>query len=809
MADIKISALNPASPLTGREMIPAVQDGFPVKVYVSNVSIYGDNVIEKYTNEINIDKLYPLATGYYTLSTAIAAVAAQLRSVNAKITFKSAVNTVDTWVFNSTVDGWGNVSFWKLLGDDKVTKKIGSNLFNPTDFQTGYYINSLGEVTSNPAYGITGYIPFKQSDVNLISNFFASSDSGSYNILYDINKNKITTFKGSLATWQANVAYVIFSGPTVDLTTIMVNVGTTLLSLRPYTVLSKMVSEDSLLDECVSTDKLKDGAVTPQKASFFKLGKNLFNPNDSDVALGYYVYYGSGELSANSIYNATGYIPVVGGQNYTTSYKHQIAWYDSNKVYISGSNSSDENTTQLAPTNAAYCRCTVAETLWSVFQFELGTSQTLYEAYGLKVDSNYIPSDSFFPSLSLTRKLHILANNENSIYYKSLIERWNPYKYIIQTAGTGWNYFERYSRANGATAGDINISTYDGITLALKQSKTITVVVGNPATNNGSKTIQIIGDSFSYNGYWFDKTNQLCPALTFVGIRKSYNTLLKAEGRGGWTLALYMNSKHATNDSFSPFLHPADPYKYYGNTAFWIAVKTGSGDYGIAGFTDIANTIGFNSTTGLKAAPAANDVMYNDANARYEVYNGTAWVAIDEATLSFTINYAKYLTTWGITMPDIVGILLGCNDFRDTILTDDSFAAWKTQMDTLINSIKSAATALSKSVKIAICLPMTETASANNSAGINPIFQRANMFDARNRIIAAFDNDTYSNASVDVVDTGTAVDGDFGFDMSTIKPFAGYSGAQTEMYANNVPHPNNDGYAQLGTRLAGYIQSIR
>lgn len=36
-SNIKISALNPASPLTGREMIPAVQDGFPVKVYVSTL----------------------------------------------------------------------------------------------------------------------------------------------------------------------------------------------------------------------------------------------------------------------------------------------------------------------------------------------------------------------------------------------------------------------------------------------------------------------------------------------------------------------------------------------------------------------------------------------------------------------------------------------------------------------------------------------------------------------------------------------------------------------------------------------------
>ena len=180
-----------------------------------------------------------------------------------------------------------------------------------------------------------------------------------------------------------------------------------------------------------------------------------------------------------------------------------------------------------------------------------------------------------------------------------------------------------------------------------------------------------------------------------------------------------------------------------------------------------------------------------------------------EVTLAFTFNYGKYLTTWGITMPDIVGVMLGCNDFRSVVLTDAAFATWKTNMDALLTSVQSAATSLGKTVKIAICLPMTETASANNSASINPAFQRANMFDARRRIIEAFDKDDYSTIGIDVVDTGTAVDGDFGYEMTEIKPFSDYSGTQKEMFSNNAPHPNNGGYAQLGVRFAAYVQSVR
>jgi lysophospholipase L1-like esterase len=219
--------------------------------------------------------------------------------------------------------------------------------------------------------------------------------------------------------------------------------------------------------------------------------------------------------------------------------------------------------------------------------------------------------------------------------------------------------------------------------------------------------------------------------------------------------------------------------------------------------------VGFDLTTGLKSVPSENDVMYNDVNARYEIWNGAAWVEITEETLSFSFNYTKYLSTWGITTPDIVPILLGTNDFISTAQTDATFATWKTNMDAVITSIQAAGTAAGKSIKIALCLPCTETVSANNSSSVNPIFQRANMFNARQRMIAAFDNDTYSNGGVDVVDTGSALDGDYGFTISTIKPFLEYAGTETEMYSTNTPHPSNGGYSQLGVRLAAYIQTVR
>lgn len=341
------------------------------------------------------------------------------------------------------------------------------------------------------------------------------------------------------------------------------------------------------------------------------------------------------------------------------------------------------------------------------------------------------------------------------------------------------------------------------------RSKKTTVIVGNPDTNNGAKTIQVLGDSFTFNGHWINKANQLCPSLSFVGTRKSYGTTLKAEGRGGWTLQSYMENLHSLEDGFSPFLHPIAPYKYYGNTAFWKAVKEGTDSYGMIGFEDTATLIGFDQSTGRKTAPSTNDVQYVDSALRYERWNGTAWVVIAEGDLNFSFNYSKYLSTWGVAMPDIVSILLGVNDFCNISDTKSVFPEWKSNMDSVIASIKEAGVNAGKFVRIAVCLPMTETASPNNNASIHPVLQRANMYNFRELMIEAFDNYIYRDAYVDLVDTGVVVDGDYGFYNTQVKPFETYVGTVTETYSQNVPHPYDGGYEQLGISFAAYIQSVR
>lgn len=115
------------------------------------------------------------------------------------------------------------------------------------------------------------------------------------------------------------------------------------------------------------------------------LGKNLVNPADADVAVGYFPVHTTGALSANASYTTTGFVPVTAGQQYTLSSKHYLCWYNASKVFISGTDSSVTAQTVTAPAGAAYLRASARNAgpdNWSVFQIEAGAVGTPFEAYG-------------------------------------------------------------------------------------------------------------------------------------------------------------------------------------------------------------------------------------------------------------------------------------------------------------------------------------------------------------------------------------------------------------------------------------------
>ncbi|MCC4993037.1 GDSL-type esterase/lipase family protein [Klebsiella pneumoniae] len=151
-----------------------------------------------------------------------------------------------------------------------------------------------------------------------------------------------------------------------------------------------------LSSNVVSTASIQKQAVTVDKAAFFVPGKNLFDK--SAVTTGYYVNKSTGNLIANASYSASDYMPVIAGQNYTQSYSHQTAFYDANKVYISGEDALGIPTTPRTltiPAGAVYVRMTVANTVLDTTQFEKGSESTPYQAYSLYLDPTLIDTSSF------------------------------------------------------------------------------------------------------------------------------------------------------------------------------------------------------------------------------------------------------------------------------------------------------------------------------------------------------------------------------------------------------------------------------
>lgn len=122
---------------------------------------------------------------------------------------------------------------------------------------------------------------------------------------------------------------------------------------------------------------------------------NLFNPLDPDVAIGFFPNNLSGVLQANVLYNTTGFIPVIGDESYTFSQKHYVCWYNSSKVFISGTSDSNTTKTQVAPSNATFVRASGHVTAgWPLFQVEHGTTQSDHEPYGVTLDPGRISNNS-------------------------------------------------------------------------------------------------------------------------------------------------------------------------------------------------------------------------------------------------------------------------------------------------------------------------------------------------------------------------------------------------------------------------------
>ena len=150
--------------------------------------------------------------------------------------------------------------------------------------------------------------------------------------------------------------------------------------------ISDLNNDVNFVTESELSSQIEGNTITPDKTTFFKKGKNLFNKDTAQV--GYYVTTGSGSVKPNKNYSLSGFIPVKPNTKYTRNYVGQTAFYNANREYVSGDGT---NPTFTTPDSASFVRVSMPNEKVSTYQIEEGTQTTTYEPYGYKVDSSYLP----------------------------------------------------------------------------------------------------------------------------------------------------------------------------------------------------------------------------------------------------------------------------------------------------------------------------------------------------------------------------------------------------------------------------------
>ena len=199
-----------------------------------------------------------------------------------------------------------------------------------------------------------------------------------------------------------------------------------------YQEVRNFIDNFEIGENAVGTENIKDSAVTLEKVSFSKKGKNLF---DKTKAVKGYVNNVLGIISSHDTYYASDYMPVDPNSQYTRSSFGRLAFYDANNKFISGLNDLS-NYTITTPSNAYFIRHTITTTL-DAFQFEKGSVRTDYEKYtALVIGSEYIektPIDiSKIPEKSIAKeKLDFITIGKNLVDITKSTEG----KYVNQLTG--------------------------------------------------------------------------------------------------------------------------------------------------------------------------------------------------------------------------------------------------------------------------------------------------------------------------------------------------------------------------------------
>jgi lysophospholipase L1-like esterase len=253
-------------------------------------------------------------------------------------------------VYQSTGIGKNSVT-----PDNTTFLTPSQNLFNKNTVTTkGQYINgATGVVYTNSPYSDPYYV----SDWIMISpNTTYTKVELNYYSFYDINKVFISGVNGASSqtfTTPVNAAYMRYStkNPETEMLVVGSSLPITYVAFGyTFAVNNASISFPSY-DNAINT-------LNAQKTAKLKMGKNLFNKN-TITAKGIYINGTNGNAITNSPYSdpyyVSDWIAVKPNTTYTKNEPSYYAFYDANKVYISGVNGGTSGTF-ITPANTSYMK---------------------------------------------------------------------------------------------------------------------------------------------------------------------------------------------------------------------------------------------------------------------------------------------------------------------------------------------------------------------------------------------------------------------------------------------------------------------
>lgn len=258
---------------------------------------------------------------------------------------------------------------WDLVGGDVFADNLfdfSKNLIdaNSSGVAIGQNLNTTGGLTPG-AFNTTDFIRIFGGQT------YTASNRPRFIAYYNANKVFIsfTDLSGSPESFNvlstpSNAAYIRISYSTTNWGLAQLEIGS---SATSYVVGGKKIKQPlmplaNLGDNTVSTSKIQDNAVTPLKASFIVVSKNLFDKTAILPESGMSQY---GTITPNPTLAVSDFIPVVQGRTYIGSRNtgtpiRFLTYFNANRQVVAGG--SDASLTQFTvPSNTgiAFARATV------------------------------------------------------------------------------------------------------------------------------------------------------------------------------------------------------------------------------------------------------------------------------------------------------------------------------------------------------------------------------------------------------------------------------------------------------------------